>query len=577
MNPVASGREGGQGYDSGQNQLIIPMGNNNAVASIKLRDCLRASITVVVIPTRSERTVEMATATSEVRPLTAAAFRTPAKFTEFCKNGGKPLGGMIGGEQVTGSMNVTFQTIDPGSQEVLATVCEMSDAEVARAVAAAQKAYDGLGAKSWRNTDIEERIKLCQRLVELCDRDRDVLLACEIRDGGKVSELAEGDFTQIRECAAYFSGVARRIEMGDGASMNVAPGVEGFTFREPWGVVAGIIPWNYPIVLTSWFMFPALLAGNTILIKPAEDTPLSALYIAKLAQEAGFPPGVVNVLPGRGEITGHSIAEHSGVRYISFTGSPGVGQAILRTCDRHGTRMKRELGGNGAAIVLEDADPELVARMIGKYTNQHYGQTCCTIHRIFVDKKIADDFIDAQVEFFKDLKIGYQADEGTQLGAVINPTQRRRILQAEQETIARGATPLLSGGDATVAGKNGFYLKPSLYRTEPGLNVNPAEVFHTYATICPVSSADEAIRLANSSPYGLGSSVWTKDIKRGVALAKQFRDGTAQINCHNSIAYGLPYGGQGISGGPGGGVNCEETFLDYTQVKAVYVADYPGT
>jgi len=518
----------------------------------------------------------MSIATSEIRALTASAFRTPEKFTEFCRNGGRPLGGIIASEQVPGSMNVTFQTIDPGSQEVLATICEMGEAEVARAVAAAQRAFDGSGGKSWRNTDVEERIRLVNRLVELCDRDREVLLACEIRDGGKVSELAEGDFTQIRECAEYFSGVARRIEMGDGPSMNVASGVRGFMYREPWGVVAGIIPWNYPIVLTSWFMFPALLSGNTILIKPAEDTPLSALYIAKLAQEAGFPPGVINVLPGRGEITGHCIAEHPGVRYISFTGSPGVGQAILRACDRHGTRMKREMGGNGSAIVLADADPELVARIVGRYTNQHYGQTCCTIHRVFVDKKIADDFIDAQTKFFNELKIGYQADEGTQLGAVINPTQRRRILQAQQETVARGAQPLLAGGEATVAGKSGFYLKPSLYRTEPGLDVNPVEVFHTYATICPVSSGEEALRLANSSPYGLGSSVWTKDIERGVALAKQFRDGTAQINCHNSIAYGLPYGGQGISGGPGGGVNCEETFLDYTQVKAVYVADYPG-
>ena len=226
--------------------------------------------------------------------------------------------------------------------------------------------------------------------------------------------------------------------------------------------------------------------------------------------------------------------------------------------------------------MLGDADPEVVARLIGRYTNQHYGQTCCTIHRVFVDRKIADDFIDAQTDFFKGLKIGYQADAGTQLGAVINPTQRRRILKAQRETVARGGQPILAGGDASVSGKNGFYLKPALYRTEPGLNVNPAEVFHTYATVCPVSSAEEALRLANSSPYGLGASIWTRDIDRGVAIAKQFRDGTCQVNCHNSIAYGLPYGGQGISGGPGGGVNCEETFLDYTQVKAVYVADYPG-
>jgi aldehyde dehydrogenase (NAD+) len=512
----------------------------------------------------------------EIRAFTADAFTTPAKFTKFCQNGGRPLGGLIGGRSVPGSMNATFETVDPGSQEVLARVCEMGDAEVALAVEAAERAYRGDGGKGWKDTDVAQRIALVNKLVELCDRDRDVLLACEIRDGGKVSELAAGDFTQIRACASYFSEVVRKVQMGDGPSMQVGQGMRGFTFREPWGVVAGIIPWNYPIVLTSWFMFPALLAGNTILIKPAEDTPLSALYIGKLAEEAGFPPGVINVLPGRGEITGQSIAEHPGIRFISFTGSPGVGQSILRTCDQHGTRMKREMGGNGSAIVLDDADPEVVARMVGRYASQHYGQTCCTIHRVYVDRKIADDYIDAQKAFFEELKIGYQADEGTQLGAVVNPTQRRRILQAQRETAARGGQPILPGGVAEVSGKDGFYLKPALYRTTPGVDCNPFEVFHTFATVCPVKSAEEALKLANSSPYGLGASVWTKDTQRGIGLAKQFRDGTCQVNCHNSIAYGLPYGGQGISGGPGGGVNCEDTLRDYTQVKAVYVSEYPG-
>ena len=238
--------------------------------------------------------------------------------------------------------------------------------------------------------------------------------------------------------------------------------------------------------------------------------------------------------------------------------------------------MKLEMGGNGSAIVLGDADPELVARLVGRHVNQHYVQTCCTIHRIFVDKAIAAPFIETQKSFFEDLKIGYQADAGMQLGAVVNPTQRRRILAAQQEAAARGGQAILSGGVAEVSGKDGFYIKPALYRTSPGVDCNPQEVFHTFATVCPVGSAEEALALANSSSYGLGASVWTKDINRGVARAKQFRDGTCQINCHNSVAYGLPYGGQGISGGPGGGVNCEETFLDYTQVKAVYIADYPG-
>ena len=515
----------------------------------------------------------MSVASSEIRSLTAKKFDCPQKFTDFCSNGGKPLGGIIGGVETAGTMNATFETIDPGSHQVLATVCEMGAAEVNKAVLAAQNAYSN-PKTGWRQTPIEEKIALVMKFVELCERDRDVLLACEIFDGGKVSELAEGDFDQIRACAEYFCDVAKRIPLGDGPSLEVAPGVQGYSYREPWGVVAGIIPWNYPIVLTSWFIFPALLSGNCVLIKPAEDTPLSALYMGKLAEEAGFPPGVINVLPGRGELTGQFIAEHPVVRYISFTGSPSVGQHILRTCDRHGTRMKREMGGNGSAIVLADADPIEVARKIGRYTNQHFGQTCCTIHRVFVDQKIADDFIDAQREFFASLKIGYQADAGTELGAVINSTQKERILSAQQQTVTRGGRALLSGGVAEVAGRNGYYLKPALFQTTPEVDCNPAEVFHAFATICPVTDAEQALQLANQSPYGLGASVWTRDIEHGVALAKQFRDGTCQINCHNQIAYGLPYGGQGISGGPGAGVNCEETFTDYTQVKAVYVSHY---
>ena len=232
----------------------------------------------------------MATATLEIRALTAGAFRTPEKFTEFCLNDGKPLGGIVDGEQIAGSMNATVQTIDPGSQEVLATVCDMGEAEVARAVTAAQQAFDGDGKTGWGQLDVEERIKLVQRLVELCERDRDILLACEVRDGGKVSELAEGFPADpcLRPSTSSASPAGSLWETAP--SMPVAEGVRGFTHREPWGVVAGIIPWNYPVVLTSWFMFPALLSGNAILIKPAEDTPLSAA-LRRQAGSGGRVPG----------------------------------------------------------------------------------------------------------------------------------------------------------------------------------------------------------------------------------------------------------------------------------------------
>jgi acyl-CoA reductase-like NAD-dependent aldehyde dehydrogenase len=507
-----------------------------------------------------------------IEAFTAEDFSAPAAFNQFCTNQGKPLGGIIAGKSVPGSMNASFDVINPGTKEVLARVAEMGYDDVNDAVDAGYRAYHG----GWKNTPVEERIALMMKLVDLFERDREVFMACEILNGGKVSELAAGDLTHFRSCAEYFSGVARSITFGDNPTMHVSDSMDAYAYVEPWGVVAGIIPWNYPVVLTGWFMIPALLAGNSIIIKPSEETPLSALYIAKLAEEAGFPTGVISVLPGRGELTGKFIAEHPGVRYIAFTGSPGVGQSILAAADKHGTRVKREMGGNGAAIVCADADPELVARMIGKNANQHYGQTCSTIHRVFAQKEIFDDFLGAAEAFFSELKLGNQAVKGTQLGPVVNSRQPQRILQGIQYATANGARAILGGGPATVEGSDGYYMKPTLLTSEAGSKSNPIEVFHTFINVQPVDSMEQAVQCANNTHYGLGSSVWTRDLEQGQRIAKQFRDGTGQINCHNTVAYGLPYGGQGISGGPGAGVNCEETLRDYLQTKSIFVAAYPG-
>jgi len=513
---------------------------------------------------------------TDIQAFTADDFSAPAAFDRFCANGGNPLAGMIGGERIPGSMNAVLDIINPGTREVLARVGEMGWDEVNLAVECGYQAFHGNGGPGWKDTTIRERAALIMKLVELCERDIDVFRACEILNGGKVSELAEGDVSCFRPCAEYYINIAGEMGMGDGNRMNVADGVEGFTYVEPWGVVAGVIPWNYPILLAAWFAYPALIAGNCLLIKPSEETPLSALYFAQLAEEAGFPPGVINVLPGRGELTGRFIAEHPGIRYISFTGSPNVGQSILAAADKHGTRVKREMGGNGAAVVCADADPEVVARLIGRKANQHYGQTCCTIHRVFAERSVFDDLLGASEAFFKELKIGNQAVKGTQLGPVVNSRQTVRILEGFEFAKQKGAEPILSTGHATVSGSDGFYMKPTLLRSETGTDCNPAEVFHTFLNIQPVDSVEQAVQFANNSRYGLGSSVWTQDLELGIRIAKQFRDGTGQINCHNMTAYGMPYGGQGISGGPGGGVNCVETLRDYTQSKAIYVSEYPG-
>ncbi len=513
-----------------------------------------------------------AIAPTEIQAFTADDFTAPETFNQFCSNGGKPLGGVIGGKRVPGSMNAVIDVINPGTKETLARVSEMGYDEVNLAVEAGYRAYES----GWKNTTVDERAALIMKLAELVERDEEVFLACEILNGGKVSELAKGGMDVVRSTAEYFIGVAQNTTFGDSSILRLEDGQDAYTYVEPWGVVAGIIPWNYPVVLAAWFMVPALIAGNCAILKPSEETPLSALYLAQLAEEAGFPPGVINVLPGRGELTGKFIAEHPGVRFIAFTGSPGVGQNILRAADKHGTRVKREMGGNGSAIVCADADPELVARLIGRNANQHYGQTCCTIHRVFAERPIFDDFLDASKAFFEDLKIGNQAEKGTQVGPVINSRQPQRILQGIELAKINGAEPIIEGGRATVPGYDGYYLKPTLLRSKPWSDCNPQEIFHTFVNVQPVDSVEQALQCANNTRYGLGSSVWTKDLELGQRIAKRFRDGTGQVNCHNSVAYGIPYGGQGISGGPGGGVNCADTLHDYLQVKAIFVSDYPG-
>ena len=473
-----------------------------------------------------------------------------------------PLTAFIGGEWVAADDGATFTTRDPGTGQPLAEVAAMGAKDVDRAVQAATKAFRTSG---WAEMTPNERGVLLHRLADEVEKHKPVLARIEASDAGKILAQAEGDVQNFVDTLRYFIEISLHVQRRTPLAVK---GHEATTVRLPWGPCGFIVPWNFPFLLIGWNISPALAAGNTVVIKPAEDTPLSALYLGHLAQKAGLPDGVINVVTGFGETAGAALACHPGLKRMSFTGSPEVGRLVAEACARNLTPVKLELGGKGAAVIFDDVDVDATAaRLVGAITF-HSGQVCCDATRWLVHRSIYDRFVSNCVDRMKAVAVGYQLDPATQMGPVVSAKQRDRVLRYLDRGRTEGAKWVLEGGPAVVPGREGFYVKPALLAGELNNVAAREEIFGPVAYLTPFDNEAQAVAMANDTDYGLANSVWSADLDRARRVAERMVAGNSWINAHNVFPHGVPYAGINKSG-MGGGVLSLETFLDYTRGLSV--------
>jgi aldehyde dehydrogenase (NAD+) len=470
---------------------------------------------------------------------------------------------LINNRWVPSESGRTFATINPSTGEEICQVAEADAADVDKAVKAARAAFE---QGPWKKMRASERGRLLHRLADLIEKDSETLARLETLDNGKPLHVAKAvDVAKTIACYRYFAGWADKVQ---GKTIPIDGDFFCYTRHEPIGVVGQIIPWNYPMLMQAWKLAPALATGNTVVMKPAEQTPLSALRMGELIVEAGFPEGVVNLLPGFGPTAGAAIASHMDIDKVAFTGSTEVGRLIMEAAAKSNLkRITLELGGKSPNIIFEDTDLDeaVEGAHMGLFVNQ--GQSCCAGSRVFVEEKIYDAFIEKSVARARKRRVGDPLDPRTDQGPQVSQSQFDRIMGYIESGRRDGAT-LACGGERV--GDRGYFIQPTVFAdVRDDMQIAREEIFGPVMSVIPFKDVDEVVERANRTSYGLAAGVWTRDIKKAHAVANAVRAGTVWVNCYHVLDTRAPFGGFKQSGI--GRELGEYGLQQYTEVKTVTV------
>jgi len=473
----------------------------------------------------------------------------------------QPLGLFINNEFVKGAEGKTFEVINPSNEKVICSVHEATEKDVDIAVDAARKAFNG----PWHKVKPAERGRLLTKLADLMERDILILASVEALDNGKSVTMAKGDVGAAAACLRYYGGWADKIH---GKIIDTEHGKFNYTKEEPIGVCGQIIPWNFPILMWSWKIGPAVATGNVVVLKTAEQTPLSALVAARLVQEAGFPPGVINILSGFGKTAGAAIASHMKIDKVAFTGSTLVGRTIMKAAANSNLKkVTLELGGKSPNIVFDDADIEEAISWANFGIFYNHGQCCCAGSRIYVQEGIYDKFVAAFKERIAKNVVGDPFDEKTFQGPQVSQLQFDRIMGYINHGKEEGAT-IECGGERL--GDKGYFIKPTIFSdVKPSMKIMKEEIFGPVASIAKFKDVDEIVKIGNDTTYGLAAGVHTTNLKTALEVSSRLKAGTVWVNTFNTIHYALPFGGFKESGI--GRELGKAALANYTQAKTVHI------